>query len=458
MTIDEMIKSVFSTLEVGNQIYAEFDWDGGLYTGTFRVTALDIHHNKVSLATPGQYPIECCQMVPVESFYSLVNISDLMSNEPKSIDLLLKKVPDLTIGDVIKQTFDSLEVGDQVHADFEYRGGRYSENFTITWIDKETERVSLENPDVRWLNARIKIPFENFFKLVKISNTNKEAPEMDPHDFQKNCMMLMHAKPGEKFKVEYYDSNHDVHNIEAEFLAYDLNNDHVAHFRDPKYTLGPHLFVHVKHISRLEKLTYKIFSEPMKLVKNAGGDKTIFDEKAFYRATNGVRHFLLSFFHGDYECFYMGKTMDGTGMRIAFANKVGLGDEPCITYLYKDKIQQNEPYHTDICDFELYKGDSLCTYEEIKLDEIFKTEEKLEWDIDKLELGAAYSIKAKFDKKSIDGIYMGKSDTPTQNPTLLFSVVYNNGSVHTKSLYQKDLYEGTSEVRELTIKGGYNHE
>jgi hypothetical protein len=186
--------------------------------------------------------------------------------------------------------------------------------------------------------------------------------------------------------------------------------------------------------------------EPMQLVKKIEGYK--FDEKEFYRATNSVRHFVIKNSNNErYEAFYYGPTLDKAGMHITFARIVGCGNVTCESAeLYHDKIKC-DPVWTN---FKLFKGDSLCTYDEIKMDDIFKKEEKLEWDIDKLKVGKAYRIRD-IDGNETDGIYTRLYETavPGQS-SIVFAVVSDKGVVGTCHVYQEDLASGKIKIYELT--------
>ena len=190
--------------------------------------------------------------------------------------------------------------------------------------------------------------------------------------------------------------------------------------------------------------------KPMQLVKKSEGYS--FDEEAFYRATNGVRHFLIKDINNDrYEALYYGPTLDKAGMHIAFARSVGSTNVSCESAeLYHDKITCDST--TDWTKLKLFKGDSVCTHEEIKIDDIFKKEEKLEWDIDKLKVGKAYRIRD-IDGNETDGIYTRLYETavPGQS-SIVFAVVSDKGKVDTYHVYQEDLVSGKIEIYELTCK------
>ena len=191
-------------------------------------------------------------------------------------------------------------------------------------------------------------------------------------------------------------------------------------------------------------------SEPMNLVKKSEGYR--FDEVAFYRATNSVRHFLIKDSDNNrYEAFYYGPTLDGGGMHIAFARIVGCGNVTCESAeLYHDKIKC-DPVWTN---FKLFKGDSICTYNEIKIDNIFKREEKLEWDIDKLKVGKAYRIRD-IDGNETNGIYrfLYEPTIPGQS-SIVFAVVSDKGAVGTHHVYLEELASGKIEIYELAVKKG----
>lgn len=189
--------------------------------------------------------------------------------------------------------------------------------------------------------------------------------------------------------------------------------------------------------------------EPMQLVKKIEGYK--FDEKAFYRATNGVRHFLIKDSDNDkYEALYYGPTLDRAGMHIAFARTVGFTDVSCESAkLYHDKIVC-DPVETN---FKLFRGDSVCTHEEIKIDDIFKREEKLEWDIDKLKVGKAYRIQD-IDGNETDGIYRCLYEPTTSGQSsIVFTVVSDEKVTGTAHVYSADLASGKIKIYELTCGG-----
>ena len=190
--------------------------------------------------------------------------------------------------------------------------------------------------------------------------------------------------------------------------------------------------------------------KPMQLVKKSEGYK--FDETEFYRATNSVRHFLIKDINNDrYEALYYGPTLDKAGMHIAFARSVGSTNVSCESAeLYHDKITCDST--TDWTNLKLFKGDSLCTYDEIKMDDIFKKEEKLEWDINKLKVGKAYRIRD-IDGNETDGIYrfLYEPATPGQS-SIVFAVVSDKGVVGTCHVYQEDLASGKIKIYELAIR------
>lgn len=189
--------------------------------------------------------------------------------------------------------------------------------------------------------------------------------------------------------------------------------------------------------------------EPMQLVKKIEGYK--FDQKAFYRATNNVRHFVIKDLDDNYryEAFYYGPTLDKTGMHITFARIVGCGNVTCESAeLYHDEIKC-DPIMTN---FKLFKGDSLCTHEEIKMDDIFKKEEKLVWDIDKLKVGKAYRIRD-IDGNETDGLYTRLYETavPGQS-SIAFTVLSDNRADGAYHIYLGDLANGKIKIYELTCR------
>jgi hypothetical protein len=190
--------------------------------------------------------------------------------------------------------------------------------------------------------------------------------------------------------------------------------------------------------------------KPMELVKKSEEYK--FDEKAFYRATNGVRHFVLKDSDNNrYEALYYEPILDGAGMHIAFASNVGCDDVTVQSAkLYHDKI-----LYDAVCvwtDFKLFKGDSVYTLDEIKISDIFKKEEKLEWDIDKLKVGKAYCIRD-IDGNETDGIYrfLYEPTIPGQS-SIVFAVVSDKGVVGTCHVYQEDLVSGKIKIYELACR------
>ena len=194
-----------------------------------------------------------------------------------------------------------------------------------------------------------------------------------------------------------------------------------------------------------------VLPEPMQLVKKSEGYK--FDEKTFYRATNGVRHFLIKDSDDNrYEAFYYGPTLDEDGMHIAFARSVGCGNVTCESAkLYHDKISYDAAWTWT--NFKLFKGDSVCTHEEIKIDDIFKKEEKLEWDIDKLKVGKAYRIRD-IDGNETDGIYTRLYETavPGQS-SIAFTVLADDRRVDPHHhVYLGELARGEIKIYELTCR------
>ena len=191
--------------------------------------------------------------------------------------------------------------------------------------------------------------------------------------------------------------------------------------------------------------------KPMQLVKKSEGYS--FDEEAFYRATNGVRHFLIKDINNDrYEALYYGPTLDKAGMHIAFARSVGSTNVSCESAeLYHDKITCDST--TDWTKLKLFKGDSVCTHEEIKIDDIFKKEEKLEWDIDKLKVGKAYRIRD-IDGNETDGIYTRLYETavPGQS-SIAFTVLADDRRADTHHhVYLGELARGEIKIYELTCR------
>jgi hypothetical protein len=206
----------------------------------------------------------------------------------------------------------------------------------------------------------------------------------------------------------------------------------------------------VSFISKPDEEKSDTLPKPMQLVKKSEEYK--FDEKAFYRATNGVRHFMLKDSDNNrYEALYYEPILDGAGMHIAFASNVGCDDVTVQSAkLYHDKI-----LYDAVCvwtDFKLFKGDSVYTLDEIKISDIFKKEEKLEWDIDKLKVGKAYRIQDS-DGNEIDGIYrLLYEPTVSGQSSIVFAVISDKGEVGTYHVYQEDLAIGKIKIYELTCE------
>lgn len=204
--------------------------------------------------------------------------------------------------------------------------------------------------------------------------------------------------------------------------------------------------------------------EPMQLVKKIEEYK--FDEEAFYRATNGVRYFLIDDLDNNlrYEAFYYGPALDEASMDIAFAKDMGSGDAFAESArLYHDKItcdknSTNLPFYglqKSWTNFKLFKGDNVCTPKEIKIDDIFKKEEKLEWDIDKLKVGKAYRIQDS-EGNETDGIYRSLYVPVITIPgesSILFTVVSDEKAFGTYNVYQDELASGKIKIYELACRG-----
>ena len=82
--------------------------------------------------------------------------------------------------------------------------------------------------------------------------------------------------------------------------------------------------------------------------------------------------------------------------------------------------------------------------------QLVKKVEMLEWDISKLEVGKAYSLKYEGCKK-LDAIYKGVDDTTCER-LLEFVAVFDDGSVHSQFIGKKALYEGGIQIHELSYK------
>ena len=357
----------------------------------------------------------------------------------------------MTIDDMMKQTFDSLEVDTHIYAEFEHQGGMYSGEFKVIWIDKERNCVSLTTPNESPYGTCIGVPLKNFFSLVNISNTNKEESNMTDYgrklEREYRDGMVVGAiynfigKGTHGWKYRYRLIGFEGCGEDLLLIFKSVNND--SEFRIMADDMGGfHL------ISKPTEEKSDTLPEPMQLVKKIEGYK--FDEKAFYRATNGVRHFLIKDSDNDrYEALYYGPTLDKTGMHIAFARSTGFTNVSCESAeLYHDKIAC-DPVWTN---FKLFKGDSRCTLDEIKIDDIFKIEEKLEWDIDKLKVGKAYRIQDS-EGNEIDGLYTRLYETtiPGQS-SIAFTVLSDNRADGAHHVYLGELARGEIKIYELTCR------
>jgi hypothetical protein len=390
----------------------------------------------------------------------------------------------MTIDDVMKQTFDSLKVDTRIYAEFEHDGGLYSGEFKVIWIDKERNCVSLTTPNESPYGTCTGVPLKNFFSLVNISNTNKEESNITDYGrilekeyrdgmvvgaiynfigkgtdgWKYKYMLIGFEGYGEDLLLIFKSMDDTVFRITADdmggFSLVSKPTEEKKDETDMKFLDEFDEIFDKKIRNRIDQV-YSIscsnaLPKPIQLVKKSEGYR--FDEKEFYRATNSVRHFLIKDINNDrYEALYYGPTLDKAGMHIAFARSVGCGNVTCESAeLYHDKI---------ICDstidwtkLKLFKGDSLCTYDEIKMDDIFKREEKLEWDIDKLKVGKAYRIRD-IDGNETDGIYrfLYEPTIPGQS-SIVFAVVSDKGVVGTCHAYQEDLVSGKIKIYELACR------
>ena len=429
MTIDDMMKHVFDSLEVDTHIYAVFEHEGGMYSGEFKVIWIDKERNCVSLTTPNESPYGTCIGVPLKNFFSLVNISNTNKEETIMTDYGRKLEREWRNEMAIGAIYDFM--GRDTHG--------LMRGYTFAGFDGCGEDLKLN-----FINERTNTPYQIYASDIgRCSLTSTPRPKW-----------LKDAKPGDKFRLRYHDINID-NNIVCNtwyFKKYEyVTDDIVISFTwDPNDRYIEHT-IKLSNIICAENLMCENCSKPMQLVKKIEEYK--FDEKAFYRATNGVRHFLIENLNDNYnyEALYYGPTLDKSGMHIAFARSVGCGNVTCESAeLYHDKIICDST--TDWTKLKLFKGDSLCTYDEIKMDDIFKKEEKLQWDIDKLKVGKAYRIQD-IDGNETDGIYTRLYETavPGQS-SIAFTVLADNRADGAYHVYLGELARGEIKIYELAIR------
>ena len=404
MTIDDMMKRVFDSLEVDTHIYAEFEHQGGMYSGEFKVIWIDKERNCVSLTTPNESPYGTCIGVPLKNFFSLVNISKYNKGETKMTDYGRKLEKEYRNGMVVGAIYNFIGRGT----------GGWKYKYRLIGFDGCGEDLllifkSIQNDTV----FRIMADAMGGFSLI--------------------------SKPTEEEKDK----------TDMKFL------DEFDEIFDKK------LCERLADISKLTEEKSDALPKPMQLVKKIEEYK--FDEEAFYRATNGVRHFLIDDLDDNlrYEAFYYGPALDEAGMDIAFAKDMGTGYAFAESArLYHDKITCDEnstnlPFYglqKSWRNFKLFKGDNVCAPKEIKIDDIFKKEEKLEWDIDKLKVGKGYRIRD-IDGNETDSIYRFLYDpTIPGQSSIVFAVVSDKGVVGTCHVYQEDLVNGKIEIYELTCR------
>lgn len=429
MTIDDVMKQVFDSLEVDTRIYAEFEYGGGMYSGEFKVIWINKGKDCISLTTPNESPYGTCIGVPLKNFFSLVNISNTNKEETIMTDYGRKLEREWRNEMAIGAIYDFM--GRDTHG--------LMRGYTFAGFDGCGEDLKLN-----FINERTNTPYQIYASDIgRCSLTSTPRPKW-----------LKDAKPGDKFRLRYRDINID-NNIVCNtwyFKKYEYVTDDIV----ISFTWNPN-DQYIEHTIKLsniicaENLMCENCPEPMQLVKKIEGYR--FDEKEFYRATNSVRHFLIKDINNDrYEAFYYGPTLDKAGMHIAFARSVGCGNVTCESAeLYHDKFTCDST--TDWTKLKLFKGDSLCTYDEIKMDDIFKKEEKLEWDIDKLKVGKAYRIQDS-DGNEIDGTYrLLYEPTIPGRSSIVFAVVSDKGVVGTYHVYQEELVSGTIKIYELTCRG-----
>lgn len=358
----------------------------------------------------------------------------------------------MTIDDMMKQTFDSLEVDTRIYAVFEHQGGMYSGEFKVIWIDKGENCISLTTPNESPYGTCIGVPLKNFFSLVNISKYNKEETTMTDYgrklekEYRDGMVVggiynfIGQGTHGWKYRYRLVGFEGCGEDLSLIFKS--VEND--SEFRIMAADMGGFIL-----ISRPIEEKSDTLPKPMQLVKKIEGYK--FDEYEFYRATGSVRHFLIknSDNNNRYEALYYGPTLDKTGMHIAFARTVGFGNVNCESAeLYHDKIKC-DPI---MANFKLFKGDSMCTHEEIKIDDIFKREEILEWDIDKLKVGKAYRIQDS-EGNEIDGLYTRLYETavPGQS-SIAFTVLSDNRADGAHHVYLGELARGEIKIYELTCR------
>lgn len=482
MTIDDMMKQVFDSLEVGTRIYAEFEHYGGrLYSGEFKVIWINKGKYCISLTTPNESPYGTCIGVPLKNFFSLVNISNTNKEESNMTDYGRKLEREYRDGMVVGAIYnfigkgthgwkyryrligfegcgeDLLLIFKSINNDSEFRimaddmGGFHL-------ISKPTEEKK-DKTDMKFLDEFDEIFDKKLRKImVDISKlTEEKKEETNTNNFDEDEMFEKRWRArmvvGNKYDIIGKAPDFRVeHNIT--FLrSYGHGLDFTLAF---EYSNHERLDIKASDIYSAYPISCSnTLPEPMQLVKKIEGYS--FDEKAFYRATNGVRHFLIKDLDDNYryEAFYYGPTLDGAGMHITFGRTVGCGNVTCESAeLYHDEIKC-DPIMTN---FKLFKGDSVCTHEEIKIDDIFKKEEKLEWDIDKLKVGKAYRIQDS-EGNETDGIYTRLYETavPGQS-SIAFTVLSDNRADGAHHVYLGELASGKIKIYELTCRKGNDEE
>lgn len=442
MTIDEMMKQTFDSLKVDTHIYAEFEYQGGMYSGEFKVIWIDKERNCVSLTTPNESPYGTCIGVPLKNFFSLVVISKYNKEETIMTDYGRKLEKEYRDGMVVGAIYNFLGKGTD--------GWKYK--YRLIGFEGYGEDLLLIFKAMDDTVFRIMAADMGGFSLVS-KPTEEKKEETNINNFDEDEMFE------KRWRARMVVGNkYDIIGKAPDFRV----EHNITFLRSYGHGLDFTLAFEYSNHERLDIKAFDIYSaypiscsntlpEPMQLVKKIEGYK--FDEKAFYRATNGVRHFLITDLtdNNDYEALYYGPTLDKAGMHIAFARSVGCGNVTCESAeLYHDKITCDST--TDWTKLKLFKGDSLCTYDEIKMDDIFKKEEKLVWDIDKLKVGKAYRIQD-IDGNETDGIYTRLYETaiPGQS-SIAFIVLSDNRADSAHHVYLGDLASGKIKIYELTCR------
>lgn len=472
MTVDDMMKQVFDSLEVDTRIYAEFEYGGGLYSGEFKVIWINKGKDCISLTTPNESPYGTCIGVPLKNFFSLVNISN-NKEETDMTDYGRKLEKEYRDGMVVGAIYDFM--GRNTHG--------LMRGYTFAGFDGCGEYLKLN-----FINERTNTPYQIYASdigrcslIAKPAEEKKEETNMEFLDefdeiFDKKLRKIMvdiskltEEKQKETNMNNFYEmfeklwrermvvgQKYDVIRKGANnwtlMLTFSRSYGHGLDFT-LIFENDNHEKVDIKALDIIWIRPVSIpntVPKPMQLVKKIEGYS--FDEKAFYRATNNVRHFLIKDLDDNYryEAFYYGPTLDNTGMHITFGRVVGCGNVTCgSAELYHDEIKC-DPIMTN---FKLFKGDSACTHEEIKIDDIFKREEKLEWDIDKLKVGKAYRIQDS-EGNETDGIYTRLYETavPGQS-SIAFTVLSDNRAAGRHHVYLGELARGEIKIYELTCRG-----